>query len=138
MVFCVYYMPVLTEHLSRDSAEVLLRETSQLKEKDEREFADAVLTVSVSANRMMFDRVKEELAMFEILKDIIEPELQAQLQAQWEDGCAQGEARGEAKGEARLAKLMKVLLEQGRQDELLRATVSASDRQRMYKQYNID
>lgn len=80
--------------------------------------------------------------MFEILKDIIEPELQAQLQAQWEDGCAQGEARGEArgeaKGEARLAKLMKILLEQGRQDELLRATVSASDRQRMYQQYNID
>lgn len=54
-----------------------------------------------------------------------------------EQGKELGIAMGEASGEARLARLIKVLIDENKYEEINRATVSEKDRKELYRQYGI-
>lgn len=70
------WLRALTEKLSRDSAEKLLHKTSELRGVDEKELANSVITVSVSANKALFSNVKEGDPMFEALECLMENRFQ--------------------------------------------------------------
>ena len=50
---------------------------------------------------------------------------------------ARGEARGKAEGEARMAKLVNILLQNGKPDDALKVTVDENFREECYIKYNI-
>lgn len=72
-----WWLGALTERLSDDGSKKLLSEIEKLREKDEREFANAILTVSVAANKKLFHEMKEARAMYEALRFLMTDELQA-------------------------------------------------------------
>ncbi len=56
----------------------------------------------------------------------------------YEAGITKGEAKGEAKGEERLAKLLHLLVSEGKNEEIARVAVDKEYRALLYEQYGID
>lgn len=71
------WLRALTERLSSDEAERLLRATSAHREKDEAELIDSVMTVSMAANNKSFCNIKEESEMYQFVKIWMEDEIKA-------------------------------------------------------------
>ena len=93
--------------------------------------ADAVLQVSVSANRKMYDQIRRgDFDMCEALRELFKDEL--------EDAERRGEKRGEKRGENRVILLYSKLKEDGREEELLQALSSPESRKELYKEYGIE
>jgi hypothetical protein len=66
---------VLTKQLRREDAECFIRLVKGLMEPGDRQNADAILQLSVSANREIYDRIrKEDPKMCEALKDLMKDE----------------------------------------------------------------
>ena len=65
----------LTGKLSHEGAKRLIYETNGLERKDEKDFADSVLEVAMSANKAIFQRVKEGAEVCEALRKLMEPEM---------------------------------------------------------------
>ena len=66
----------LTGKLSHEGAKRLIYETNGLVRKDEKDFADSVLEVAMSANKAIFQRVKEGAEVCEALRKLMEPEME--------------------------------------------------------------
>lgn len=71
----------LTEQMSSETAQRLVCEIQGLKREDEKDFADSVLEVAMSANRNAFHRVKEGVDMCNALRELMAPEIEAELEA---------------------------------------------------------
>jgi len=54
------------------------------------------------------------------------------------EGMAEGKAEGKAEGEARMAKLVNLLIAEGKNEEVLKVTSDTSLREQYYKIYHID
>lgn len=77
----------LTEQLTVDEAERLVFEINGLERRDEKDFADSVLQVAMSANKGAFHRVKKEsdVGMCETLRELMAPEFEAELKVRVEE-----------------------------------------------------
>ncbi|MCM1091990.1 MAG: hypothetical protein NC092_00255 [Butyrivibrio sp.] len=61
-----------------------------MTEKEDRELADSVLEVSISANREIVDELIGDESMYEALMEIMEPRLQVRDKAKEEAGLKRG------------------------------------------------
>ena len=91
----------LTEHLTKIDAQHLVYQIRGLQYKDEKEFADSVLQVAMSANKETFAKLKEESSMCEALMELMRPEYEADMKMATENGMKQGMAQGMARGMVR-------------------------------------
>ena len=88
------WLKSLSDKLKKEEMEALLNRARSLSGKLERELADAVLEVSVKANREIVEELKGDEAMCQALLEIMEPEINKIV------GLAKEEADQKAKKEA--------------------------------------
>ncbi len=88
------WLKSLSDKLKKQEMEALLNRARSLSGKLERELADAVLEVSVKANREIVEELKGDEAMCQALLEIMEPEINKIV------GLAKEEADQKAKKEA--------------------------------------
>lgn len=73
------WLTSLTDDMSKEDARRLLQETDILSEKDDKDYADSVLQLSVSLNKGAFGLVKEEPGMCEALRELMRPEIDEEI-----------------------------------------------------------
>ena len=71
------WLKALSGNLQREDFRKILDKRSQLEGKENRELADSVLEVSISANKDMIDELIGDESMYETLMEIMEPKLKA-------------------------------------------------------------
>lgn len=95
------WLKSLSDKLKKQEMEALLNRTRSLSGKLDRELADAVLEVSVKANREIVEELKGDEAMCQALLEIMEPEIkQIVRQATEKERREKEEADRKAKKEA--------------------------------------
>lgn len=67
---------ILSDNVTEKDAKNFVEKASLMNEKDDRENADAILQISVSANKTIYDRVKEEDTMCDALRDLMKEEIE--------------------------------------------------------------
>lgn len=70
------WLTALTSGMEEADVERFIRNIENLEEKDEKEFADSVLQVSMKENARAFDIAKEVPDMCEALRELMKPELE--------------------------------------------------------------
>lgn len=70
------WLRALSEKMEKQDIYHLLENIHQLKEKFDKELADSVLEVSVSANKQLVKELKGDDSMSQALLEIMQPELQ--------------------------------------------------------------
>ncbi len=93
------WLCALSRNIKEPVAQRLLELTKNLTEAGERNFADSVLTVMLKANKQMFHKWKGAENMFEILMELMEPQIEAMLKEEREKAIAIGEQAGIRIGE---------------------------------------
>lgn len=71
------------------------------------------------------------------IEDGLEEGLKRGLERGLEQGLAQGLEQGRAEGETRLVKLIQILMQTNRMDDLTEALNNSLFREKLYQQYNI-
>lgn len=69
------WLKALSNKMEKQDMRELLGRIDSLTEKSDREFADAVLEISVRANQRIVDELKGENSMCQALLEIMEPEI---------------------------------------------------------------
>lgn len=103
------WLTALTSGMEEADVERFIRNIENLKEKDEKEFADSVLQVSMKENARAFDIAKEVPDMCEALRELMRPELE------------------EAREEGELIGKVKVLLEINWTVEMIAKQINLSE-----------
>ncbi len=97
-------LSILSEKAEAKNARMFLETMSLMREKDDRENIDAVLRVSVTANKRIYDVIKEENVMNDALRDLMKDEI--------EEGRAEGRTEGRLEAIRALMKNLKLSAEQ--------------------------
>ena len=84
---------ILSDKADKEDVENFLQNAVKSNEQWEREYIDAVLQVSVSANRELYEQIREETGMCQALRELMKDE--------FEDAEKRAEKRGEIRGERR-------------------------------------
>ena len=84
---------ILSDKAEKEDVENFLQNAVKSNEQWERESIDAVLQVSVSANRELYEQIREETGMCQALRELMKDE--------FEDAEKRAEKRGERRGERR-------------------------------------
>ena len=82
---------ILSDKAEKEDVENFLQNAVKSNEQWERESIDAVLQVSVSANRELYEQIREETGMCQALRELMKDE--------FEDAEKKAEKRGERRGE---------------------------------------
>ncbi len=93
------WLCALSRNIKEPVAQRVLELTKNLTESGERNFADSVLTVMLKANKQMFHKWKGAGNMFEILMEIMEPQIETMLKEEREKAITIGEQKGIRIGE---------------------------------------
>ncbi|MCM1561717.1 MAG: hypothetical protein NC123_19610 [Butyrivibrio sp.] len=80
----------LADDLSKEDFREMLDIRKRMTGKEDRELADSVLEVSISANREIVDEMIGDESMYEVLMEIMEPRLQVRDKAKEEAGLKRG------------------------------------------------
>jgi hypothetical protein len=96
---------VLSKRVKEDDVRRFLTESEKLKEPGDRENIDAVLHVSMAANKAIYEKIKEDAKMCEELRVLMKEEIKNEIE------------EAQAKGRAQM------LIEVGREDGLDDATI---------------
>lgn len=88
------WLCALSRKVAEPTAQRLLTLTKNLTEAGDRNFADSVLTVMLKANKQMIEHWKGAESMFDILMEIMEPQIEAMLKEEREKAIMIGEQRG--------------------------------------------
>ena len=89
------WLTSLTERLSLNEAEEIVKEASKLSAKEDKECSESVLQVVMSRNTDIFDKIKEVPTVFEALAQLMKPEIDkmiAEANAEKDAVIAQKEA----------------------------------------------
>ncbi|MGN0355962.1 MAG: hypothetical protein ACI4EI_12945 [Muricoprocola sp.] len=125
---------VLSKDAKKEDIREFLERAGSFTEPGEREKADAVIQVSVSANKEKYEEIRRDSIMCEALRTLMKDEIEEELQK------ARKESRkeGREQGENRLSTLYKKLLQDGRQEEIPHMMDDAKYREQLYEEYRID
>ena len=145
---------VLTTNVKHEDVKAFLMETQEMKNPGDKDRVDAILQVSVSANKELYRKIyKGEAEMCQALKDIMEEDFR-KAEARSEAigvakgeaigvekgeaiGVAKGEAIGVAKGENKLGKLITELISLGRDQDVERVASDPAYREKLYGELSI-
>lgn len=92
------WLRALTQRLSEAEVQRLICRIQNLEQQTEWKYADSVLEVAVTANKKVFEIVKEEMGMCNALRELMAPEIEQELEAATERGRTRGLSRGIAQG----------------------------------------
>ena len=81
---------VLSGRLERDNIWELLDSRKRLTEKTDRELADSILEVSIGANRQLIEELGGDDSMYEVLMEIMEPQIKLRENESRKEGIKEG------------------------------------------------
>lgn len=88
----------MNDKLTEDVAKELILAKAKLSDKGDIDNADAVLQVSMKANKKLYDRIKEDDAMCEALRELMAPEIEEELRIRGEAEKKAGREAGIKEG----------------------------------------
>ena len=129
---------VLTTNITNEDVKAFLIKTREMTNQGDKARVDAVLQVSVSANKELYRKIyKGEPEMCQALKEIMEEDFKKVESEAEKRGEKNGEKRGEKKGEKKLCDLITKLIAANRNDDIAKATSNISFRKKLYKEFQI-
>lgn len=140
-------LKMLSQKLEQSDLLGFMECINDFTEPGDRQNADAVLQVSVSANRKIFDQVRRNNAiMCEALRELFKDELEeahekgksAGLSEGLSKGRAAGLSEGISKGENRLKTLYAKLEQDGRREEIFQALSNPDILKKLYEEYGME
>ena len=87
-------LKVLSKNANTDDIHRFTRFAQSFTEPGDKEKADAVLQVSVAANRKNYDKVRRTSDMCEALRELMKEEIEEELKKNHEQGIQQGIEQG--------------------------------------------
>ena len=159
-------LKLLTQELEQSDLFDFMECANSFTEPGDRQNADAVLQVSVSANKKLYDQIRSNAIMCEALKELFKEELEdAHAKGKTEglsegraagisegraaglsegraaglsEGRAAGISEGRAEGENRLKLLFSKLEQEGRREEIFQALSHPEVLEKLYKEYGME
>ena len=101
-------LSVLSDHVRKETAKEFVQTVSALCIQGDKENADAVLKISVAANRHIFDKIKEEQNMNDALRDLMKDEIEEEMS----NAIAKGKTEGKLESIRALMNNLKLSAEQ--------------------------
>jgi hypothetical protein len=92
------WLRALTDRLREEDARRLAFATRDLSLKGDVDNADAVIQVSMKANKDIFERMREDKIVCEALREFFQPEIEQQIKEANESGIQQGMQQGIQQG----------------------------------------
>ena len=74
---------------------LFLKEAQQETEQGGKALVDAILQVSVSANRELYERIRRDDGMCQALRELMKDEIQEDMERSWSDGWSDGQQKGQ-------------------------------------------
>lgn len=103
---------ILSGNAREEDIRRFLMETRQLKEPGDRNNVDAVLQVSISANRELYQEIRRDLGMCEALRELMKDEIAMTIAEEREKALAEGREEGREKGaDSAILSVIKNLME---------------------------
>lgn len=154
-------LKVLTNSVQEEDVRHFLEYVNDFSETGDKENADAVLQVSISANQKMYAKVRREVNVCEALRELMKDEIDAEIAREVakasekarteaiqqgraeglakgrEEGRAEGREEGRMEGENRLNQLYIMLEKDGRMNDISRAMKEPEFLQALYKEYGM-
>ena len=109
-------LKVLSKNANTDDIHRFTRFAQSFTEPGDKEKADAVLQVSVAANRKNYDKVRRTSDMCEALRELMKEEIEEELKKSRDKAIQEGLAQGLAQG---LEQGIEQGIEQGRINQLI-------------------
>jgi len=121
---------VLTTNAKPDDVRTFVKEAKYLENQGDRHRVDAILQVSVSANKKLYRTIYGgESEMCQALQEIMKED--------FEKAEARGMIKGEAKGENKLGSLISKLISLGRNQDVEKAAGDPAYREKLYAELGI-
>lgn len=92
------WLTSLSDHVEEKQARRLIKEVHALTEKDDKEYADAVLQIAMERNKEIFEKIRSDELMCNALWDFFQPEIEQEKKKSEIYGEKRGEKRGEQRG----------------------------------------
>ena len=140
-------LKMLSQKLDQSDLLEFMECVNSFTEPGDRQNADAVLQVSVSANREIYDQVRRNnVIMCEALKELFKDELEEAHEKGRSAGLSEGRAagltegmfKGRTEGENRLKTLYAKLEQDGRREEIFQALSDPEILKKLYEEYRIE
>jgi len=129
---------VLTTNVRREDVKAFLTETRNMENQGDKSRVDAILQVSVSANKELYEMIyKGESEMCQALKEIMKEDFVKAEENAEKRGEKRGEERGEKKGENKLGKLITTLISLNRNQDVERVAADPAYRDQLYAELGI-
>ncbi len=122
---------ILSKQVKAEDVKNFLRKTNALTDPGDRQNIDAVMVVSLAANRRLFDEMREEMGMNAVLEDFYKDKLDERERR----GELRGELKGEQRGEQNAALLFNYLWENGRGDDAKKAAADKDYLNQLMKEF---
>jgi hypothetical protein len=125
---------VLSSQADADDARRFIESTKELRTKGDRDNAEAVLQVSINANKNLYDKLKEDLNMCQALQELMKEEIDTIVSGAVATEIPKAEAKGGTKA---TIKLIKALMETSNIDvteAMDRLQIAQEDREELKKQ----
>ena len=113
---------ILTRKVKESDARRFLEETGRALEPGDKENIDAVLQVSVAANRDVYEKIREDKDMCEALRDLMKEQIEQEVEQGIKQGREQGIKQGREQG---IKQGIEQGIEQGREQGEQTSTIKA-------------
>lgn len=130
-------LKILSKKASEEDVQNFIAYMSSVTEPGDWECADAVLQVSVSANRKLYDEMRRQSTVCEALRELMKDEIEEELSKVRIEGKKLGIQEGLQTGEERLNKLYSCLENDGRKEDIFRAIKDPEFLKELYKEYHM-
>ena len=128
-------LKMLTQKLEQSDLLDFMECANGFTEPGDRQNADAVLQVSVSANREIYNQVRRNnIVMCDALRELFKDE----LEEAHEKGKSAGLSEGRTEGENRLKSLYAKLEQDGRREEIFQALSNPEILKKLYEEYGME
>ncbi len=122
------WLKALTEKMEEQEMRRLLEQIQQLGKKQEKEFADSILEVSVKANKKILNEIRGDDQMCQALLELMEPEINEIKRKAEEQGIERGIEKGIEQGiekglEQGIRQLIIILQELGYENEMIKTLI---------------
>lgn len=74
------WLQALTKHLDEQTARKLIKTAHEYSTQGEKQLINAIFAVSVKANRKLYDSVKEDMDMYEALRELMADEINESIE----------------------------------------------------------
>ena len=86
---------LLSSRVREEDARAFLQETQNLKEPGDRANAEAVLRISIAANRRLYEEIRREAGVYDALRDLMKEEIDEEKRKARQEGLQEGRQKGQ-------------------------------------------